>query len=142
VDPAAALDRLRSARVGRMATVRPDGRPHVVPFVFALVQDGAAVRAYWLVDDKPKRTRSIQRLRNLEANASVEIVVDEFDEDWGRLWWVRASGTGRVVTEPRERARAIEALGSKYPAYRREELDGPVVAIDIETIAGWEASGG
>jgi hypothetical protein len=46
------------------------------------------------------------------------------------------------VTEPRERARAIEALGSKYPAYRREELDGPVVAIDIETIAGWEASGG
>ena len=66
-----ALERLRSARVGRLSTVTPEGRPHVVPFVFALVRDAGSTRAYWAVDDKPKRSTLIQRLRNLEANPRV-----------------------------------------------------------------------
>ena len=138
--PDEALDRLRSAAVGRMATVRPDGRPHVVPFVFALVEDGGAVRVYWTVDAKPKRSRLLQRLRNLERNPAVEIVVDGYDEDWSRLWWVRASGTGRTVDAPAERASAVRALGAKYPQYRDAPLDGAVVAIDVATITGWTAS--
>lgn len=136
-----ALARLRSARVGRIATVRPDGRPHVVPFVFAVVQDGDAVRLYWVVDEKPKRSPALQRLRNLERNPAVEIVVDGYEEDWGRLWWVRASGNGRVVDAPAERASALDALRSTYPQYRSASLDGPIVAIDVVSISGWTASG-
>jgi len=120
--------------------VRPDGRPHVVPFVFVVVEDGAEVRLYWVVDEKPKRSPALQRLRNLERNAAVEVVVDGYDEDWGRLWWVRASGNGRVVDEPAERASASDALRSTYPQYRTASLDGPVVAIDVVSISGWTAS--
>jgi PPOX class probable F420-dependent enzyme len=134
-----ALERLRSARVGRIATVRPDGRPHVVPFVFALVEDRDAVCAYWTVDAKPKRTSALQRLRNLERDPAVEIVVDGYDEDWDRLWWVRGSGLGRIVEDPVERAAALDALRAKYPQYRSAALDGAVVAIDLIGITGWTA---
>jgi len=135
-----AIARLRSARVGRLATVTPDDRPHVVPFVFALVERGADVLAYWAVDRKPKRTERLQRLRNLERNPAAEFVVDGYEEDWRALWWVRASGTGRVVDDAsRERAAALDALASKYPRYASEPPPGPVVAIDIDRISGWRA---
>ncbi len=136
-----ALERLRSARVGRIATVTPEDRPHVIPFVFALLDpaDGRP-RAYWAVDRKPKRSERIQRLRNLDGNPSVEFVVDGYDEDWRALWWVRASGTGRVIDDASgERAVALEALATKYPRYASDPPPGPVVAIEIETISGWEA---
>ena len=120
--------------------MRPDGRPHVVPFVFALMEDGAAVRLYWAVDEKRKRTPDLQRLRNLERNRAVEIVVDGYDEDWERLWWVRASGTGRVVEAAHERAAALEALRKKYAQYRQAPPDGPVVAVDVAAITGWAAT--
>jgi len=142
MNTADALARLRSARVGRLATVTPGARPHVVPFVFAIVEQGGEVRAYWAVDRKPKRTDRLQRLTNLESNPAVEFVVDGYDEDWRDLWWVRTSGTGRVVEAPDERVAAFEALTAKYPQYASEPPSGPVVAIDVERISGWEASAG
>ena len=123
-----------------MATARPDGRPHVVPFVFALVEEGASIRLYWVVDAKPKRSPALQRLRNLERNPAVEIVVDGYEEDWARLWWVRASGNGRVVETEAERAAALQALGSKFPQYRMASLEGAVIAIDVASVTGWEAA--
>ena len=136
-----ALRRLRSARVGRIATVTPQDRPHVVPFVFALVVgSGGEPRAYWAVDRKPKRSERLQRLRNIEADPAVEFVVDGYDEDWRSLWWVRASGTGRLVETDEERSDALESLRSKYRQYQAEPPEGPVVAIDIERISGWSAA--
>ena len=137
-----ALERLRSARVGRIATVTPEGRPHVVPFAFALVDAAAGPRAYWAVDRKPKRSQQVQRLRNIQANPAVGFVVDGYDEDWRSLWWARASGTGRVVDTDEERSAALASLRSKYPQYEAEPPDGPVVAIDIERVSGWSATEG
>lgn len=142
MDRADALARLRTARVGRLATVTPDVRPHVVPFVFALVEHDDDVRAYWAVDRKPKRSERLQRLRNLERNPAVEFEVDGYDDEWRDLWWVRASGTGRVVEASDERSAALEALAAKYPRYASEPPPGPVVAIDVERISGWDASDG
>ena len=142
MDRDVALTRLRAARVGRLATVTPDARPHVVPFVFALVEHGDRVRAYWAVDRKPKRSDRLRRLTNLEGNPAVEFVVDGYVEDWHDLWWVRASGMGRLVEASEERAAALGALTAKYPQYASEPPSGPVVAIDVERISGWEASAG
>jgi len=140
MDRGEAIARLRSARVGRLATVTADARPHVVPFVFAIVERDRDVLAYWAIDRKPKRTERLQRLRNLERNPAAEFVVDGYDEDWRALWWVRASGTGRVVdgASP-EHAAALDALASKYQQYASEPPPGPVVAIDIDRISGWRA---
>ena len=133
--------RVRDARVGRMATVTPHGTPHVVPFVFAMADRGARRVAYWAVDGKPKRSTDLKRLRNLAENAAVQFVVDGYDEDWERLWWVRCSGDGRVVVDETERSAALDALIEKYPRYASSPPDGPVVAIDIETIDSWDGGG-
>ena len=134
-----AIERLRQARLGRLATVRPDGRPHVVPFVFAIVGEGDDLIAYWAIDAKPKRRQAIQRLENIEVDPAVEFVVDGYDEDWDALWWVRATGRARVVSSIGERATAIEALTEKYPRYREAPPEGTVVAIDVDRVTGWAA---
>lgn len=134
-----ALQRLRTARVGRIATIRPDGRPHVIPFVFVVARAGPQIRAYWIVDDKPKVSPRLQRLRNIEVNPACEFVVDGYDEHWDRLWWVRASGNARVVTSLGERERAVQLLRSKYPHYH-DLAETVVVAIDIEDVTGWDGA--
>jgi PPOX class probable F420-dependent enzyme len=135
-----ALTRLRSARVGRLATLTPDGKPHVVPFVFVVMDRSSATRLYWMVDEKPKRSKELQRLRNIEHQPAVELVVDEYDEDWEALWWVRARGTARVVVETDERDAALGLLRAKYPQYDSTDDPGLIVAIEVESITGWEPS--
>ena len=143
--PDEAVERLRRAAVGRLATVRPDGTPHVVPFVFAVVGEPQGLVAYWAVDAKPKRRQRIQRIDNIEANPAVEFVIDGYDETWTDLWWVRVHGRARVITAAAERAGAIAALEEKYPPYRTARPNGPVVAIEVDRVTGWSidaASGG
>ena len=140
MDEGEAIRRLRAARVGRLATVTPEGTPHVVPFVFVVLDRDGGLVAYWVVDEKPKRSRRLQRLRNIEANPSVEILVDEYGDDWRRLWWVRAAGTGRVVRSRSERDAALDALRTKYQQYAITPPAGPIVAVDIERVTGWAAS--
>jgi PPOX class probable F420-dependent enzyme len=135
-----AWNRVRSARVGRMATVTPSNRPHVVPFVFALLDHDGRHVAYWTVDRKPKRSTVLKRLTNIQRNPAVEFVVDGYDKDWGRLWWVRCAGTALVVDDDDERSTALHALEAKYPQYRGARPDGDVVAIDIHTIASWDGA--
>ena len=126
-------DRVAQARVARLATVGPDGQPHVVPIAFAL--DGETL--YSAVDQKPKRTRRLQRLRDIESNPRVEVLIDEYDEDWARLWWVKLRGTARVVER---HERAAELLQAKYEQYRSEPPAGPFVVVDIERRVGWAAT--
>src|SRR5438046_9647629 len=119
-----ALDRFSAARVARIATVDSAGRPHVVPVVF--VVEGTTL--YWAVDHKAKRSPNLKRLRNIERNPNVELLVDHYEESWDRLWWVRASGPALVLTEPSELHRVIALLGAKYPQYLERTPEGPVVA--------------
>ncbi len=130
--------RFAEARVGRLATVRPNGTPHVVPFVFALARQAGSDRIHWAVDDKPKSSERLARLANIASNPSVAAVVDHYEEDWGRLWWVRATGTAVVVTDHAERARALDLLGTKYGHYREAAPTGEVVRIDVERWTWWE----
>jgi PPOX class probable F420-dependent enzyme len=135
------------ARVARLATVDADGRPHVVPMVFAVVSgaDGGQTRCadtiYSAVDAKPKRSRALRRLANIAANPRVAVLVDHYDEDWHALWWVRAEGTARVLDadEPEGRA-ALGRLVARYPQYQAQPPPGPVVAIDVTRWSSWSAT--
>ena len=91
---------------------------------------------YTAVDEKPKRTRALQRLRNIEANPRVEVLIDHWDEDWSRLWWVRLRGTARIV----EDRHAVELLTAKYPQYAEHPPAGPVIAVEIEERSEWTSS--
>jgi PPOX class probable F420-dependent enzyme len=136
MDPAEARTRFAAARVARLATAGADGRPHLVPVVFA-VEDA---RIYSAVDDvKPKATTRLKRLSNIAANPAVALLVDHYDDDWTALWWARADGVARLV-DPRdaEAARARTLLAARYPQYRTAPPPGVVVAVDVTRWSGWE----
>ena len=136
--PTWALAFLREARVGRLATADAEGRPLVVPVCFAF--DGDAL--YSAVDDKPKRTRRLRRLRHVEENPHCSLVVDEWHEDWSRLRWVIVEGSADVLRTGTDFNRAIDLLTAKYPQYRTMDLrtDGAVLRLRAERILAWRAS--
>lgn len=134
VDPVV-RERIAHAPVARLATVRPDGRPHVVPITFAL--DGDTIVT--AVDHKPKTTTSLQRLRNIEAHPVASVLVDHYEDDWSRLWWARGDGTARIVAGGAARDRAIERLVDKYEPYRRTPPGGPVIVVTVRRWTSWPA---
>jgi PPOX class probable F420-dependent enzyme len=125
--------RVDAARVGHLATTRPDGRPHVVPCCFVLVGN----TVYSAVDAKPKSTLALQRLRNLAAHPAASLVVDHYDDDWTQLWWVRLDGSARVLETGAERDEALAALAGKYPQYVDAPPPGAVVAVDVAEWRAW-----
>jgi PPOX class probable F420-dependent enzyme len=127
--PAIAEERVAQARVGRLATVNADGRPHIVAVCFAL-HEGRVVTA---VDAKPKATTKLARLDNVRATGRASLLVDHYEEDWARLWWVRVDGPAAVL----EDGAAIDALVAKYEQYRAQRPAGPVIAIDPERWRSW-----
>lgn len=136
MDPTENLDRLATAAVGHMATVRPDGRPHVVVITFALI-DGFVVTA---IDHKPKKTHRLQRLVNIAANPTASFLVDHYDHDWSQLWWVRVDGSASTHEEDGRRDQAVDALTAKYTQYRERPPEGPVIAIALDRISQWSST--
>jgi len=132
--------RFAGARVARLATVGADGRPHLVPVVFAL--DGDTL--YTAVDDvKPKATMRLRRLRNIAENPAVALLADHYDDDWTSLWWVRADGTARLLEPDDEEAgRARGLLAARHPQYRDAPPPGVAIAVDVDRWSGWAAAPG
>ena len=128
--------RITSMTVARLATVGLDGRPHIVPITFAANDEAL----YFAVDRKPKRTTDLQRLRNIAANPAVSVLVDHYEDDWTKLWWVRLDGLARIFHEGSEFTLAIALLAERYSQYRTAPPAGPAVKITIERMSGWSAS--
>ena len=126
--------RFAAARVARLATITPDGHPHLVPIVFAL--DGDTL--VFAVDRKPKTTTALRRLANIAAHPAVALLVDHYADDWSQLWWVRADGVARVAADVDADA-DLDRLAAKYPAYVVERPPGPVVTVAISRWTGWRA---
>jgi PPOX class probable F420-dependent enzyme len=137
MDPASARALFATARVARLATVGGDGRPHLVPIVFAL--DGDLLHS--AVDHKPKRTQQLRRLDNVAANPRVCVLADLYDEEWTRLWWARGDGVARVVESgAQEHARAVKLLVERYAQYAGQPPSGPAIVIDVERWSGWSGA--
>ena len=149
MDSAEARERFARQRVARLATVRATGGPHLVPVTFALL-GGTEDRAHGdrvrhdrndrivtAVDHKPKRSGSLLRLANIEHDPRVTLLADHYDEDWTRLWWIRADGHARVVPDGPEREAAVRALTAKYPQYRRQPPTGPAIIVEVDRWTAW-----
>ena len=128
--------RIAESPVARLATLDGDGRPHLVPIVFALAGD----TLYSAVDAKPKRSRTLRRVANARRRPAVTVLIDHYDEDWTQLWWIRLRGEARVLDSGEEAADALALLAAKYEQYRRAAPGVPVLAIDISEWRAWEAN--
>ena len=132
-DPIVLRQRFAESRVARLATLDPAGRPHLVPIVFALAGD----TLYSAVDAKPKRSATLRRIENARKRPEVTVLVDHYEEEWSRLWWIRLRGRARVLDEGKDAVRALALLADKYEQYRREPPGLPVLAIDITEWRSW-----
>jgi PPOX class probable F420-dependent enzyme len=159
LDARACRSRFAAARHAYLATADAGGVPHLVPVTFALISaagsatddagPGAGAPAedeiVVAVDHKPKTTRDLKRLRNLAENPRVAFLVDEYDDDWTRLWWVRADGVAVVENEAEHEAEhkgeyrqaALDALAARYPQYRERRPDGPLIRVRVTRWSGW-----
>ncbi|AGB37492.1 TIGR03668 family PPOX class F420-dependent oxidoreductase [Natronococcus occultus] len=132
---------LERSRVGRLATVDGDGRPHAVPICYAL-RDGS--RLVSAIDEKPKATRELRRVRNVRSTPLVAVVVDRYAEDWSRLAWVQVRGRATVLEpDARTHAEAVRVLEAKYEQYADHDLaTRPVLEIAIGSTVSWGAMDG
>ena len=85
------------ARVARLATIDfEEAKPHIVPVVF--VFDG---NSYYIpIDKKPKRDNDperLRRVRNIQENPNVALLIDEYSEDWSKLFFVMIQGKGSLI---------------------------------------------
>jgi PPOX class probable F420-dependent enzyme len=98
---------------------------------------------YFPLDRKPKRDddwHALRRVRNIETNGRVSIVVDRYDEDWAKLAWVLLEGVATILESGTERDGAAARLTERYAQYRGTALDDrPVVRVIIERTVAWHA---
>lgn len=128
--------RVATARVARLATLRPDGTPRLVPITFAVV-DGLVCSA---ADEVKRKSHTrLARLSDVERDPRVALVVDHYADDWSTLWWVRIDGVAAVHVDGGWRERALDALAAKYPPYRDTRPRGPLLVITPERWTGWSA---
>ncbi len=133
--------RFTQSPVARLATITPAGIPHLVPVVFAVSQDGRAGEdtVYTAVDAKPKTTRRLRRLSNIENNPQASLLVDLYDDDWTQLWWVRADGIAAIHRDGEAMRTGYRLLRAKYAQYQSVPLDGPVITVTVRRWSSWHA---
>jgi len=123
------------ARHGVLATLHAARGVDAVPVVFGLV---AGPRIVVPVDAvKPKRPTTMQRVVNVERDPRCVLLVDHYDDDWARLWWVRIHATAQqapVTTEARE------VLGGRYPQYRLPDSLVTTLVLSPTAVTGWVAT--
>lgn len=133
---------LEASRSAHLATASADADPHLMPVVFALHAD-----AIWIaIDEKPKQTLRLRRLRNIEENARAALLLDHYDDDWSQLWWLLLRGPAEVwwpqTWDAKQATAAIAALRARYPQYAEMALEErPLLRIIPERITRWSASG-
>jgi coenzyme F420-0:L-glutamate ligase/coenzyme F420-1:gamma-L-glutamate ligase len=136
---AGARELLTTARVAHLATSDQYARPHVVPIVFVWTSDVL----YTPLDRKPKRDddwHALRRVRNIETNGRVAIVVDRYDEDWSHLAWVMVEGVATILESGDDRDAAVALLKEKYAQYETLSLEGrPIVRVEIERAGEWSS---
>ena len=131
--------KIQPTRIAHLATIARDGRPHLVPVCF--VSDG---RAFYIpLDRKPKRTAPMRllRVRNIQAHPNVALLIDHYEENWDKLWFVLLRGRAALLRRPgsKEHRKAMSLLKKKYPQYAAGFLaeNAPLIRILPKRVSFW-----
>ena len=141
---------LEEARRIVLVTVYGRGRPRPGPICFFVADEPVGTVVWTPIDEKPKRSRDphgLARLRDIAAWPEVGLLADRWDEDWGRLAWLRLRGQAALV-EPGDaadraapgeaRTAAIAGLRARYPQYAGHDLESrPLIRIELSEALAW-----
>lgn len=135
-------------RVARLATVDSKAKPFLVPVVFAF--DG---KYYYIpIDEKTKTSTApdkLKRIKNIEINPFVALLIDEYDEDWSKLVFVMVQGRASILVSRRQEQQeennnnkiletAHKLLSSKYPQYQKIGIGKACIMIYPQKAISWK----
>src|SRR5262245_19685502 len=133
---------IQNHRVARLATAGADRQPSVVPICYAFYDENL----YTPIDEKPKATAAneLKRIRNIEENPRVSMVIDDYSDDWTQLAYVLISATAQIITpagQPAEHAQVVDVLREKYPQYRLMAIDRrPIIKLIPTRFKYWASA--
>lgn len=128
---------ISKARVARLSTVDND-QPHSVPVVFIFN------RGYFFIplDKKSKSVKpeKLRRVRNIIKNPRVALLIDEYKEDWSKLFFVMVLGKASIIGKEQGEilARVHKSLLAKYPQYKSVGIGESCIMIDPQKIIFWK----
>ena len=132
------LELIAETRRAVLGTIAADGRPHLVPVCFALVDHTFGIA----IDEKPKRPGRLARLRNIDRDPRVTLLIDRYADDWRQLAWLRVDGEATIVQRGGERPELLAALRGSYVQYRAMALeDSPLILVVPDRVSAWRWSG-
>jgi nitroimidazol reductase NimA-like FMN-containing flavoprotein (pyridoxamine 5'-phosphate oxidase superfamily) len=122
---------LAHERVCRVATAGTGGMPHVVPVCHVL--EGG--RIYFGSD------RNSTKIRNLQRDAHLAVLVDLYSEEWDLLRGVMIQGTAKLVHRGPQFRKIRGRLYQKYAQYPGDaalgESDSVVVEVTPVRLSAW-----
>lgn len=140
------LRKINNARVARLATIDSECRPYLVPVVF--VYDDDDDHYYIPIDKKTKKSTKpgrLKRVRNIKANPNVALLIDEYTENWTKLYFIMIQGRALLIgnrlgqdQSQYQLERAHKLLSKKYYQYRKVGIGEYVIMICPQKIITWK----
>jgi PPOX class probable F420-dependent enzyme len=134
---------IAKATVARLATVDSECKPHLIPVVFVFDND-----CYFIpIDEKTKRSKpeNLKRTKNIQQNPNVALLIDEYNEDWRKLYFIMIQGKASIIggkesdqNEPALLEKAHKLLSSKYVQYQEIGIGEYVIMIVPQKVITWK----
>ena len=135
---------INKSRIGRLATVDLECKPHVIPVVFVFDNDR---NCYFIpIDEKTKRSRpeNLKRVKNIQENPNVALLLDEYNEDWTKLYFIMIRGKGSILggkkleqNEMQLLEKAHKLLCDKYTQYQKIGIGKYIIRIMPQKVVVW-----
>jgi PPOX class probable F420-dependent enzyme len=134
------------ARVARLATIDSECKPHLIPVVFVFGND-----CYYIpIDEKTKQSRpeKLKRAKNIQQNPNVALLIDEYNEDWTKLYFIMIQGKASIIggkeleqqNELLLLEKAHKLLSDKYLQYQKIGIGDFVIMIIPQKVITWKYS--
>ncbi len=140
----------KRARVARLSTIDIENMPHIVPVVFASVG-----HHYYIPLDRKRKIQPVEKLkrvRNIQHNPNVALLIDEYDDDWSKLVFVMIQGKACLIGKEEEKGNENnnnrnnnsvlkeihKVLYQKYPQYKEVWIGEYCIKIQPQKTIIWK----
>ncbi len=134
------LTLIKGAKVARLATVDQKSHPYVVPVVFVFHENSFFIP----LDEKVKTVnpRKLKRVKNIEKNPNVTLLIDKYQNNWKKLFFLMIHGKATVIDAKNNKLmdKIHKLLISKYPQYKKIGIGNSCIKINPTKVTFWNNS--
>ncbi len=131
---------IKRSKVARLATVDQKSHPYVVPVVFVFHENSFFIP----IDEKVKtvNARKLKRVKNIEKNPNVTLLIDKYQNDWKKLFFLMIHGKATVIDGKNNKLmdKIHKLLISKYPQYKKIGVGNSCIKINPTKVTFWNNS--